>query len=81
MKIAERILEAIQDDDLEMVAGILANDEESSDKEIIANIVDNTKLNKQQAQKLVKAERYNYLRGKYLRNKIEDDIAVLRKHI
>lgn len=81
MKIAEKLLEAITDDDLEIVAGILANDENSDDTEIVKTILDNTSLDKNKAMKLVKAERANYLRGKYIKNKIEDDIAILRKHV
>ena len=67
--------------DYSLIADQLHNNEEDSDSDLVAFIVEETGADKAKVSKLIKAERSNFLGPKYSKNKTEDDIKVIKKYL
>lgn len=77
-----KLLEGFSEQDYEIIADILRNDENSSDKEIVRSILNNvSKADRSRVDLLVKKERGNFLTPKYLHNSIKDDIKIIRQYL
>jgi len=74
MKVIFRVSESLSEaDQYGIVLDILSNDEVSSDSEIVDLLSDETKFDKANLTKLVKAERNNFLKSKF-----KDDAVALK---
>lgn len=86
MGLARKILESINkvelsDDDLNIIADILRNDVNSSDKEIVQSILNNFNgIDKKKVDTLVKKERGNFMGPKYINLRATDDIKIIRRY-
>jgi len=65
--------------DLEFIVDQLTNDESSTDKEMIAHLSSETKIDKNKISKLVKKERNYFLKGSMI--KTEDAIKRIKKYL
>lgn len=75
--------ESVDEDDLNLVADVMHNAIEHMEdlpQEAIDHIVKETSLDKSDVAKFVKAEFQNFLKGKYIKHKTADDIALLKRY-
>jgi vacuolar-type H+-ATPase catalytic subunit A/Vma1 len=67
--------------DLDIVSDIMHNSiEHLSKEETLKEITESTNIDNKKAKEFVNSEYANYLRGKYLKNKTEDDYKLLQKY-
>jgi hypothetical protein len=66
---------------LDIVSDIMHNSiEHLSKEETVQEILDSTDIDKQKAKVFVDSEYDNFLKGKYLKNKVTDDYKLLQKY-
>jgi len=66
---------------MDVIADIMHNSlEHLSKEEAVKEILDVSDVEKDKAEKFVKSEYENFLRGKYIKNDMQDDYKLLQKY-